>query len=295
MGTLTKTFIVLNLVLSVAFVAATSTVLSKSAYWKNETETLRGDLQDQGKEKNEEIAEFKGRAAELAAVKETLSGEKDKLTAELAASQREAKMLENQIGTLNVQLAESLASAKSLGDDVNLLNASLVDARDELSSVKQQYAEARRSLDAQNTTVVGLSAQVASAELKYKELLDRYNNVVGRLEEFKKYETVVAQTDSELHRRAKRIAGSAEAAEAAPVIRATVTAVDNQFGLVVLNVGSDATPPVKSGYRFLVHRGKDFVATVKVVTVDTNMCATEVVEPVVAGATIQVGDDAVTE
>ena len=78
-------------------------------------------------------------------------------------------------------------------------------------------------------------------------------------------------------------------------IRATVRAVDSKMGIVVLGVGSKSKPPVRKGQRLLIHRGRTFVATVRVINVDTEMCAARLVEPTPKDAIVKVGDRAISE
>ena len=72
-------------------------------------------------------------------------------------------------------------------------------------------------------------------------------------------------------------------------------------GLVALNVGSNHKDssgqpnPVKKGYRFLIYRGRQFVAAVKVTNVEKDMCAAELVPPPGSpNVSVEVGDNAMT-
>ena len=120
-----------------------------------------------------------------------------------------------------------------------------------------------------------------------------------QIERHKKYVALVENAAAGIHRDAENASrpGGVSAGPPTP-IHATVQAVDATIGVAVLNVGSQnppPAPPVKRGYRFLIYRGREFIARVEVKNVDSKMCATEVIPPTDPKAVIQVGDAAVTE
>ena len=75
-------------------------------------------------------------------------------------------------------------------------------------------------------------------------------------------------------------------------IRTTVRLVDTKMRIVVLGVGSKSKVPVKVGYRFIIYRGRTFVAAVRVIDVDDAMCAARLVDPTPKDAVVRAGDNA---
>ena len=296
MGTLTKTFIVLNLVFSIAFVGVSATVLSQRKHWKDQFDNEAGKHEQTRTTLAEERQDFKDKLEELSKERDKVSALCDRRGDQLI--DRDADLLEKktQIERLRKEKDEALAQVDRLSQNVDRLATDLQNTRDDLEAVALRLEDATGNLEDRETTIVGLKSQLGALEFRYKELLHRFNIATEELHAYQQYEAVTAKLDPAVHLRAKRAsAAGAKAQFPAEPIRATVRAVNSQRGLAVLNVGSENDPPVQKGYRFLIHRGREFIAAVEVVNVDKDMCAAEVVPPTEEGAIIQVGDQAVTE
>ena len=294
MGTLTKTFVILNLVFSVAFVTISATVLSQRTHWKNKYYGLDEKAKsDKHAWENKEI-KYKADLDSIGKERDKANALKDRMTDQLTDRETIIKEKDTRIEGVEKKLAGATAHADRLSQNINRLTSDLQSTRAEMNTAKKELAAARTELDERNTTLVGLRSQIAALELKHKELLHRFNVASARIDAYKKYEDIVERVATAVHARARGSKGAEEGVPEEP-IRATVQAVEAESGLVVLNVGASNTPPVKKGYRFLIHRGREFVAAVRVINVEKSMCATEVVPPTPERAVVQVGDAAVTE
>ena len=296
MSTLTKTFVILNLIFSVAFVMVSATVLSQRQHWKNKhaalTEThttMVRTLNEEKRDLNEINGNLRGDLTKFKALAER---REDQLT------DRDTAIREKDDTIVTLKKREGVLDSRLdvLTQNTNRLASDLADAQKSLGSARDELHDAKTALGVRNTTVVGLRAQIAGLDLKHKELLHRYGIASDRLDNYKRDMNKLAQIAPAAVARLRSPGSTGGEVEefGIPPIRSTVRAVDAKMGVVVLGVGSRSEVPVKKGYRFLIYRGRTFVAKVSVVSVDAEMCAARVVDPP-TNAVIQVGDKAVTQ
>ncbi len=295
MGTLTKTFVILNLVFGIAFVTTSAIVLSQRTNWKENCLLARKEHMEAKGKWDEKELDYKNMVNILKKERETAKAHNVRLKDQLTDREETIKERDLNIERLESELTGANARADRLGQNVGRLTSALAGARKELASVKKDLVATRVELDERNTTVVGLRSQVSALNLKHRDLLHRFDIANARIDSYKRYADIVEKVAPGVHARASGIEAAQQELPPDPPIRATVRAVNTGMGLVVLNVGTSHTPPVKKGYRFLIHRGSQFVAAVTVVNVQEKMCATEVAPPTPDDTVIQVGDAAVTE
>ena len=290
MSTLTKTFIILNLIFSIAFVMVSATVLSQQDDWKKkytaQQTTNSETVAALTEERDTTLASNVGLKDKLLS-SNTFRDEferklKDRIT-ELKAANANIDKLERRGGILD-------ASVGKLSQDVELLDSNLTAARKSLDLAKEELKNTKASLGVRNMTVVALQAQVAGLDLRLKDVLYRYNLVMA---EKKYFEDIV-----EWARRNGGVLQTTAVTQkfvATPKILSIVRLVGPKSKIVVLGVGSKSKEPVKKGYEFLIYRDRTYVASVRVSNVDEDMCAARVIDPTDDKAVIQVGDRAITK
>jgi hypothetical protein len=294
MGTLTKVFVVLNLVFSVAFVTVAAVVLAQRTHWKEAAVTLENKYKQEKRawedKEREYTKELDRKADDLQTKDQSLTDLRQQLDDKnkIIALRDEAIQEEQKRGT------EADARADRLSQTVKSVTANLLDAQRELDQTQAALAKAKKTIDERNTTLMGQKAQNEALERKQRELLSIINEKNEDLAALKRFKSFVSAENRALAMRAEKEAGTGTAPPP-DRIAAVVKAVDMGIGVVVLNVGSDHEPPVKKGYEFLVHREGDLVAVLRVTRVTQKACAAEIIEPTPQGTVVRVGDAAVTK
>ena len=284
MSTLTKVFVVLLVVFSIAFTTMTISTVSNTADWRDTALKYEEHARVADTNLQHLIA---ANAAELAAAHDTVKG--------YAA----------RMGDLNAQLEESagkvakdkaelarLVSEKSSADAVN---RGLVAQLRSTDSARVQYQTQRDTLETRN---VGL-------ERRNIELDDRVNELTARmavmLEQKRQFEQQlnILRTENEKLARAGRQRSTGLAMEdpsgaamsnvvaytpvSAEPIRGHVSEVS--ANIITISVGS--ADGVKEGMIFVVHRDGEYVGDIKINLVDAGRAAGR---PVGAAFTPTVGD-----
>lgn len=293
MSTLTKTFVILNLVFSIAFVMVSATVLSQRQHWK----VKHNDLQTKY---NGEKTTWKTERRKLEKDNVDLTDDRDQhekdaadLRKDLNRSKATIVQQEDDINEWKVKETTASKNVATLSGNVNRLASDLAAAQKARDDARGDLTKTRERLSTRNMTLMGLRAELAGQKLKHKQLLHRYRIATEQIKYDKDVLARVQAMAPDVYTAA--VKGTAGGAPVPSVdrIRAVVQAVNPQAKLVVLNVGSKSTPAVKKGYRFLVYRGRIFVAAISVTSVEGELCAAKVIDPP-TGKIIRVGDSAVT-
>jgi len=297
MGTLTKVFVIINLVFSVALVMVSATALSQRVHWKQMSSNIQSEY-NTGKQKWQvkEIG-YKDDQDRMRAQRDTAEATAIQRQDQLTTMGNTMRERDASVSKLEKDIAAAHAHSDRLSQNVDRLTKDLSSTQTELERLKGELVTARRELDDRNTTLVGIRSTLAAVELRHKELLHRYNIASEMVDEYQKYREYVKDRAPDL----PPPEGLAEPIAPPKPIHAAVRAVNAEIGVVVLNVGSNNRAasgeenPVKKGYRFLIYRGRQFVAAVKVANVEKDMCAAELVPPPGdPNVAVQVGDDAMT-
>ncbi|MFH1730996.1 MAG: hypothetical protein ABIF82_05005 [Planctomycetota bacterium] len=294
MGTLTKTFVVLNLVFSIAFVMVSATVLSQRQHWK----VKHNDLQS--KYAGEKSA-WAGEKRELEQANNALKDDRDKhkkdagdLRKELDTSKATVAEQQDAITEWKKKEEDANRRVELLSQNVNRLASDLAATQKARDDARGDLTKTRAQLSTRNMTLMGLRAELADQNLRHKEVLHRYRIATEQIKYDKEVLARVESAAPDVFRTAVKGTEGGVAVPPVDQIRAVVQAVNPNAKLVVLNVGSKSTPAVKKGYRFLVYRGRVFVAAVSVTSVEGELCAAKVIDPPTSEI-IQVGDSAVTQ
>lgn len=292
MGTLTKTFVILNLVFSIAFVTVSATVLSQRANWKKQALDLEEKLK---KAQEDSVKDKDFWRQELDKVSKARDGkEQEAKVLEVKVAERERTIQERDLSIQKYEkdVSDANTRTKVLADSVDRLSKDLLTSQGDVAKLKDEATGANKQMDKWREEVVGYRSAVAERDLKLRQLLDRVNITGEQLEWWRKYGEAVA----ELAPDADKMARGEQAPRPTERIRAVVKAVSAEQGLVVLNVGAGRKDPVRKGYRFLIYRGGNFIAAVQVVNVEKDMCATEVVlrPKTDREVAVQVGDEAIS-
>lgn len=287
MSSLTKIFVVINLVLAIMFCGFTMSLYAKRVDYNERWQTTLREKADMEKKKNEEI---KG----LTDVNTKLKSDLDAKTTEF--NNQKADFEKTQV---------ALKSAEARTSDVEADNRFLLtqnQAKDDALAARAAQIEEMHKLllDQQQALEIAKQHEVTATNNRV-EAENQLNAVkeqfMAVMKEKKKIEDDLAHSTwilDTLQARGIDVATMVISADQAmPAIPAKVLAVDKDVNLVMLSVGRNDS--VKKGYTFSVFRNEKFVGKVRVEKVYDDMCAGVILKNYKVGdAEIQEGDDANT-
>ncbi len=273
MSPLAKTFIVINLVLSLVFFAAVSTSYLLTQDWKIAYEKL-------SRESTNTIRGLNGDIAQKTALATTLNADVKKINATLEAALSDIKSAKADLAQKNLELAEASKSVQA--------------------ALKME-TERQRTIQGAQGTIQSLERRLAETIESRKQAIERMDEAVARhnairldlakvQEELTTARAEYAELSQDFQRQeieTAAIAAGRDVTKAAPPIDGRVVAVGDK--IVVLSVGSDDN--VEAGHEFTVFRESSFVAKVKVFEVLPNMAGAHIVHTAKA---IEQGDKAST-
>lgn len=289
MSTITKVFVVLLVLFSVAFSAMTISVVARTSNWKDTAEKY---------EQHARIADTNLRYLI------------DASSADLATARDNINLQREQIGNLETKLQSNnndlvsfrteLAQIKAEKSSTEAMNHGLLTRLNVAENAREEYYKQRNDLEKRNIDL----------ERRNIDLNDRVNeltaHVVVLLEEKRQFEQqvkILQDQNTRISQASRSSAGlvTLESASgtalsgvdalspiSATPIRGRVVEMDKN--LVSISVGS--ADGVKSGMVFVIHREDSYIAEVKIDMVDPNRSAGRIVRS--TGAPI-LGDQVIDE
>jgi predicted nucleic acid-binding Zn-ribbon protein len=280
MSSIGKIFVIVNLVLSVLVLGAAGALLKKTNKTESDYKAVAEELATAKGELDQARSEFAERERSLNADKQRLQEEREDVEVQRQNLERNVSRLE--------------ADNQQLANDVSAINATLKTLESAFSSTEQRVAE----LNDQNAT---LREQVMTARSEANQAERARGDAEGQLADAQR---AAAEAGSELAAVRDELATAnklVEVAKAAgfdsttliamPRIEANVAEVDEQYGFVVLDKGSNDS--VERGFTFDVHRNGQYLGRVKVDETYANY-ATARIEIRAPGAHMQRMDKAST-
>lgn len=290
MSTIAKIFVVLNLVLAVAFMIFTLTLYAHRADWKDKFEKKVVELKTEQAARAEDVRRLEGDITVLkGSLEEALSAKKlaesgnaeliDRWKTELLAKQQIQVRYDTMVG----QLEDQQAAYKRQAEDLKTALETIQTQQKFVEQMKRNYAEIERQKVLAETTVNRLKTELHAVQDQRRheaEELQQLRYVLNKLRDAN-----VPITDI--------VGGKAEGP--AKPIRGRVVAVRAPQGFVALSVGLH--DGVQKGYEFAVSRTEGgpgttkFIATVRVKTVEEDHCGCVILEDKSQGMPKE-GDDA---
>lgn len=285
MSTLSKIFVVINLVLAVAFATFALTLYSKRVhYYEDKVKAVRA-LTDEKKALEEAKAKVEAELATETEKRKTAEGKVTNLDNEvkkLGGSLEEAKVKEaeaNSRATVAVESQKVLTEqVKDMRSELEKSRATAAKQEKAMAALRFNYAEIKKERD-------DLKNEVNKARMDLAELHRDHKRVS---EELANAEYVIA-TLIKKKVNVYELVGSA-ARGTVPDVRTKVVDVRPATGHVALGAGKDSG--IKEGFEFLIHRQDKYIAKVRVTTVWNNFSGGIIVE---RKEPIKPGDDAMTD
>ncbi len=277
-----KIFVVLNLILSIAFAVSSLSLYAKKVnYVKendlniakrnnlivelNKTKTERDELKIQ---LDKTIVDKDSKISQLNIqykIAEDSRLKLDRRNGELASSYSK---LDNAMGKLRSDWKDLLTKKEELEERLAKVSENLQTVTNDRNFAQETALEA-------TADVKELDAELASVKKRASSLLTQNLEFKTTLEEIqKRYPDVVKPTSGPVN-----------------PIRARILRIEEEVDLVILSVGE--SDKVKSGMEFIISRGSDYIGKVKVRTIHKNICAA-VIDKELTVKSISVGDIAET-
>lgn len=265
MHMMTKVFIILNALLALIFAVASLTLYAKRVDWVDQTVQAVKETAAFKKKYEEKCAEYdkldKTTSVRIQELKDKLQEQENLYT--------EAKNQNSSLQRTNNELTEKIsANTDRLNDLQKMLeqketrNNELQARIDDLIKTNNKFAKDKEFAEKR---AIELMADLKQAEA---EMLQLGKNNAELLEQ-------VATLRIDLQKYISAYGKIPTAAVSSPVpISGRVLQVEEAVDLVMLSVGEK--DKVKKGMEFVISRGQDYVAKVRVRTVYEDMCSAEI-------------------
>lgn len=285
MNALTKAFVVVVTILSVVLVALVVPFAARVPDYAQQFEEMKQDRDAQLAKATQAAAEVRNaiaaKGSELESALESISS----LTAELDRANSATKVLQTQLDQARVTASRSAAGLEISARD-NETKSQTIEKQSEL--IQQQLGQIA-DLSSQRGD---LSQSLIEARSNIRRLSDNYMRIQ---EQNKSLNQQLLESQAKLKTAMEQLAGFVEDAEAtvatsvtpATTIRGSVTKIDQPVeGITFVQVNVGKRDLVEPGMEFTVYRGDEFIAKVKIATVDT----AESVGQLTLGGGVQEGD-----
>ena len=281
MSPIGRIFLVLNLILSAAFLGWASNSLAQTDDYKLQLADAEKAAGEAAEALDAEIADLNiqltsktTEASENREQRDASRTEVDRLTADLAAEKAEKDRLLADVTTIQGTLDdfnETIGRISSEKDQANQRREEAEAARDDAIAAQATAEQGQRDAEGVQQD---LERNIADLEMEKTSLGDQVSTLETHLAVLSDHTGVSIGEIMSL-----------------PQVDGAVLAVDASVGLVMLNVGS--ANDVKRGFVFDVWAGNIYKGQVKVQNVQEGMCSATIENPV-AGTSIQQGDLAST-
>jgi septal ring factor EnvC (AmiA/AmiB activator) len=283
MSTMAKVFVVINLLLGVAFVTVTCVVFAQQQNYKaladskaKELESVHSDAKLKIEDANARIDDARNQIRDLNSTVKNKDVEIANLRSNVATLDTTVKKGEKDLLDLKSNLDKLTTSYQSLITDKEAIQSQLAkeqdlrsDAEKRLALAEDELVKFRRENDKLASEVDGLNTTIASLE-----------NKIGNLDGIVAYYRERYPSDVPSEEKA-----------VPPPIRAKVEGVDEELGIVMLSVGAEHN--VQIGYTFHVYREGSYIGEVQVDRVYPVKSAARIKRDMTPGR-IQMGDGATT-
>lgn len=277
MSILTKVLIVLLLLLSVVYLGITSVLFAYRVDYKRMLEKEIQVHNDDNEKAKVQIQQLQGDNEKVTQDRDDGQIQKNNLTRDLEEAERAKKQLANDRDalidtqkTFDAQIKELSAQIAKYRDD----NEKLTERLDDMKR-KREQAEAAREQALQASTTVKAECENLTYDLN--TLFVEHNKKLRELEEVQQQLSYLQSVIKDMPQITAPIK---------PDLQGKVLAVTNDLNILTISLGM--VHDVKAGYEFIVSRGPNFIAEVKVYkVVDANHSACEIK---LSQAPIEIGD-----
>jgi len=265
MSPIGRVFVIVNLILSVAFVAFAGNLLQNGESYRNKFLAEQKKHQEDLKQKSDEIAK-------LQASLQSKTSDYNGAHRQVLDLQNLTKQLQQELKDQKDTNSQNVATLKEIKSTLEVLQTDVDKAREENKSLREKEAAAVKAQEEAENARLALEEQVASLKNEIAKLNDKiatHEATIAKLEDEKSnLDALVAMA----------IAKGFKPGRPEKDLDALVMAVnklDQKNILVTLSVGKD--DGVSKGYTFDIYRGGAYKARAQVIEVDNKSCVARVV------------------
>jgi len=277
-----KVLVIVILVLSIAFAAASGVIFAKRTNYRGMLHKTELQAAETEKELTTQIARLEGNLADARARAKDFETQLHNRDVEFDQKTQKADELQAEVTKLMKEKDEQLAATNKLAES----NRSLAEAEEKL---RTRYEEIRVASEKCGDNLQAERKKTAELETDVINLTNERDDLKVALAEANKSIRETDEILAELASRNIEARTVIDGIRIIPLIKTKVADVDMEGGIIVLNAGTDQG--VKKNYEFTVFRADKFVATVNVFHTEEDFCAARIVT---RAADIQLGDSAWT-
>lgn len=285
MSTLSKIFVVLNLILSIVFATFVTHYYQHAQNWRQKHDELQ--VKSDGEIKDRE-GKIKDANAAVDSLKRELTLQRDQYYQLQAALER----LQSENGDLATKLMKSEDLNRSLNASIDRLTAELTRANDEVRRLTEEREQSRltkeaaiREMERAQEAAHEWQLQADEKDNLLRVMRDRVASLSEKIDQY----TMVLQEMAHQGIPVERFV-----VDATPLIQGRVTGVFS--GVVMISVGSD--DGVREGFEFTVYRGEKYLCKIRIDKTFPDEAAGEIVpdsiRPDAGSAPVQVNDNVTT-
>ena len=277
-----KLLVIIVLVLSIAFAAASGVLYAKRTNYRGQLEKAQAQAKTERDGLSKQINQLEGRAADADKTVADLKMKVVNRENDIKQLEKTQKILEGGKAKLELRLADASANEKTLALSNKALADTNTDLRASYDKIKTESEKYRADLHVERT-------KTAKLEKNVTDLTDERDGLkVGLAGATKKLATQ-DEILAELADRGIEPMTVIRHMRIIPDIKTKVASVDLENRIVVLNAGTEQG--VKKNYEFTIFRDDKFVATVNVFDLQDSYCAARIVT---GKGEIRLGDNAWT-
>jgi len=275
LSTVTKVFVVLLVVFSIAFTMMTVAIAARTPRWREVASAYEEHAKVADANLRQLIA---SNAAELASVRDTIKAQMDRV----AKLESEAQKLRNDLAQANAKLEQVTAEKSS----AEAISRGLLAQLEVSEAQRAEYRKQRTELENSN---VELTRRNIDLNERVNEQTAQLAVLLAEKRQFEQQINILRSENERLAQAARQVSGGMVAEDVSGAAMAGVEALtpvaatpvrgkvlEVAGNLVTISVGS--ADGVKSDMVFVIHRDGQYVADVKISVVDPNQAAGRVVQ-----------------
>ena len=273
MNTLGRAFVILNLVLSIAFFTIALMVGASHENWKDKAMTLKTEAETQARLRIEAIKTQSDNALKVRA-------EQFMRSQQIAASNTQVQTLVERLNTMTQQLQTASQDKENYQNRLKESEGRIAKQDQEVARLNQENSELLDRVVAAKNEVVSLTNQKYNLQNQMGLLNDREANL--------------AQQNALLTKvtKAHNIDPTAPIANIQPRLEGEIASVDRELNLVVVTLGLD--DGLREGHKIEIYRGGKYVGSALVLKSDPNRASARLI-PESMQKIVQQGDNVTTK
>ncbi len=273
MSTLGRAFIILNLVLSIAFFTVALMIGASHVNWKTKAEELKVVAETQARLRVEAIKDQSANAQRL---------------------REEQFMRSQQIAASNTQVQTLVERLNRMTQELQTASQDKENYQNRLKESESRIAKQDLEVDRLNNENSDLLDRVVEAKNEVVSLTNQKYNLQNDLELIKEREASLAQQNALLTKvtKAHNIDENEPIAKIQPRLDGEVASVDRDLNLVVVTLGLD--DGLREGHKIEIYRGGKYVGSALVLKSDPNRASARLI-PESMQKLVQQGDNVTTK